>query len=160
MLIDQDLQLIDGMRRCQAAWTLQQHEIPARKLPRKLTEEELLRLRVFLNPDRQPTKTTLRKLGGNPIGTLPVDPKSLLAKMARAESARETRVVERQRVLQFLGGGRHGTSQREIAGQLVAAYEGLQKLLLHYPQQAPRAILESLGHVAQAAQRVINFRQA
>lgn len=159
ILVDQSDRLIDGLRRCQAAWTLQHTHIPARRLPRVLTEEELLRLRVFLNPDRMPSKTTIRKLGGNPIGRLPVDRNSTLPKLARAEAARHIRDQERRRVLEFVGGGKHGREQGEIARSLVRAYEGLQGLLQCYPQQWPATLREAVWHIAQASQRVINFRQ-
>lgn len=160
IIVDQEHYLIDGMRRCQAAWTLDERHVPAKVIPQILTESERLLLRVLLNPDRTPNRSTLLRIGWNPVRDLPVDKNSILPKLARAEKARRARDQERRNLQEFTGGGKHGVSQSAVARHIVAAYEGIQEILRHYPQKAPEAMTTALVMLAQAAQRVINFRQA
>lgn len=128
VVVDQNLQVIDGVRRCIASLALQQGAVPCLVVGQALTEDERLFWRCRLNPDRIPTLRVSKRLSNAPFLPLGTEANSTFSRLKRASQAIKRRKRDDTYPLPIYGGGKIGIRQAEIARQMLGVWEQLQAI--------------------------------
>ena len=128
VIVDQNLQVIDGVRRCIASLALAQGTVPCAVLAQALTEDERLFWRCRLNPDRIPTVGVKKRLSNAPFLPLGTEANSTFSRLKRASHAIKRRKRDDTYPLPIYHGGKIGTQQAEIARDMLRVWEQIQAM--------------------------------
>lgn len=125
VIIDQNHNVIDGVRRCIASLALAHGTVPCRVLGCVLPEQERLFWRCRLNPDRFPTDRIRRILNGTPVQKTWQEANNTFSRLKKAANAIKRRKRDDSYPLPIYSGGKMGFRQAEIATQMLTVWEQL-----------------------------------
>ncbi len=159
LIVDEEMHLIDGVKRAIGAFTAQLSSAPC-LIIEKLTEMERLAFRVLINPDRRPTEWAKEALKGKAnFDHIPnyryrteILKKAQSAIRRRGEATRALSKEKTRLNSTFL------KAQVRIAELTAEAIHQLDSLIALY-EEPPEQLKNQRDHLAKAVKGIVEFRQ-